>query len=128
MTDLLKKAIKSAVCDVDIKDDDQLVLDWMDDKVYRLELVEEIFKASPESLPLGQFDEVQGGYPIHLETCTFGKDLNEVHIYRGLERMARAYSQIIIKEEFIPDKTDIYYFMYKGIKFYELTDKDKPLK
>lgn len=129
MTELLREAIDKVVTDQNIDNTDELVKEWMDDKVYRLQAIRDLYRASPTMLGLGEFDEVKGEYPEVIETCAWMTKADmEVHIYQGLDRLARAIGAEIQQRVAGPDGHKNHYFNYKGVEFFEITQPGEALR
>lgn len=128
MTDRLKKMIDMSEKRQDIPEDVTALIDWMDDKVYRLNMVKEIYEGSPETLNMGHYDEYMGEYTSKISTCCWMTNaLEEVFIYRGLTKLAEA-AGLEIKTRPQAGGNVQHYFTYKGIKFFELTDPGEVLR
>lgn len=128
MTDRLKEAVKLAEEEQIVPISDELIVDWLDDKVETLKKIIKIIRSSPESLYMGKLDTFLGRYEVQIETCGFYeynlRDAQNLHIYAGIERLAKAVNAKIRREDF-GDKgnSDCYFFFYKDIKIFELCNK-----
>lgn len=128
MTDRLKKIMEMREKRQDIPTDSNIIIDWMDDKVYRLNMVKDIYAGSPEALDMGHYDESLGEYTDMVRTCCWMTNaLEEVFIYRGLTKLAEA-AGLEIKTRPHAGGNVQHYFTYKGIKFFELTEPDEVLR
>lgn len=129
MTGILREAINKAVTDQDIQYDDKLVLEWMDDKVYKLHAMQDICKASPAVLELGKFDPEKGRHEQIIETCAWDKQVPlELHMFAGLEILAKAAGVKMLTRACGTKGAVIHYFMYKDVEFYEITDAGEALR
>ena len=132
MTDNLYKAIEIADRGNggEILYDENLIVDWLDDKVDVINKVLEIYKASPQSLCMGDFDEKDGKYATEIETCAWLWDISkkEVFIFKGIKILADVVGAELFNEPHCQDKNLCFYFNYKGVKFYELCDIGEKLR
>ena len=62
MTKMLKEVMYKVAEYEDVQQDDKLVLEWMDDIVYRLHAVQELYNAAAQKLPLGKYDVDKDAY------------------------------------------------------------------
>ena len=121
MTDLLRDAIKMSENDEDINIVDQVLVDWLDDKVEAMNKIKEAVEASPKGCFMGTI--VGGDYEVSVETCGWGNVYRpEVHIFQGIKHLADAVGEEVTHEEYLSCGKDVYYFSYRGIKFFELCD------
>ena len=129
MTKMLTDAIDKAVRDEDILYDDKLVLEWMDDMAYRLHAVKDLYKAAAQVLPLGKYVKETESHQLSVETCAWEtKAVMEVHIYKGLEILAKAAGAQILTRGIGSHNSVAHFFHYKDIEFFEITEAGQPLK
>lgn len=128
MTNRLKEAITNTTLKQEVPFDNQLILDWMDDKVYKLEAIKDIFAGSPDMIGIGSYDEVTERHTHQIETCSWvPTTLDEVHVYRGLPLLAGA-AGLEIKTKPHTAKSVCHYIEYKGVEFFELTEAGETLR
>lgn len=137
MTDNLYRAVELADRGNgdEIPYDKSLIIDWMDDKVETLNKVIDLYKASPQRLEMGEFDEKTGDYQTRIDTVMWMSNaLSEVFISRGLKILADAVGATISVAPFCKRedgegyRNERHYFTYKGIEFFELCDIGKELR
>lgn len=109
--------------------DEQLLIDWLDDKVEAKNKIKEIRTASPLGVSMGVFKETPGKYEVEIDTCDWldERSANEVHIFCGLEILAKVVGAEITERRHCVDNFRCE-FKYKGITFFELHDAGRKLK
>ena len=126
MTKRLLEALNLVEQEKNVPMEDALILDWMDEKVDLLKRVQELYEESPWRLDLGDLKE-SGKYPVEIETCAWKKNaVNEVHIYIGIEYLAKAAGAELQVRPFAEDSF-CHYFKYRDVEFFELSQKEDEL-
>lgn len=127
MTKRLVKALKLAEQEKNVPMDDALILDWMDEKVDLLKKVQDLYAESPERLDLGELNEETGDYQVEIDTCAWRKNaINEVHIYNGIEYLAKVAGAELQVSPYTEDRF-CHYFMYRDVEFFELSIREDAL-
>lgn len=128
MTELLRQAVENMKNDVEVQYSDQLILEWMDEKVYRLETIKDLYQSTTDNLGIGAYDNDRMDFDEELELCGWvPRDLDQCFMYRGLPVLSRATGIQIRTEPHTADSVS-HYIIYKGIKFYELTRSGELLR
>ena len=128
MTKRLRDAVFNTTNKQEVEYDTQLILDWMDDKVYMLDAVKNIFEGSPDMIGIGTYDEIRERHTHQIETCSWvPTTLDEVHVFRGLPLLAGA-AGLQIKTKPHTAKSVCHYIEYKGVEFFELTEAGETLR
>lgn len=129
MTKMLSEAIDKAIRDEDIIYDDRLVLEWMDDMVGRLSAVQDIYKAAPKVLYLGKYIPETDSHQLSINTCAWeSQAVMEVHIYQGLEILAKAAGAKMLTRACGDKGNVMHYFHYKDVEFYSITNPGEALR
>ena len=129
MTKVLREAIEKAIKDEDIQCTDELVLEWMDDMVYRLHAVKDIYNGAAKVLWLGKYDPETGDHQQMIDTCGWDVQADmDIHIYRGLEILAKAAGAQMLTRACGTKGSVLHYFHYKDVEFYEITEPDEALR
>lgn len=121
MTELMLRNINLVKEDKDVPIDNQCLVDWMDDKVDALEMIRQIVNATDHDCYMGHLNPSLGEYEMQIESCAW-KSMAEkkCHIYQGVRHLANAVGQELTVEPFIEDQNEVGYFVYRGVKFFEL--------
>ena len=129
MTKMLREAIDKAMRDEDIIYDDKLVLEWMDDMAGRLNAVQDIYRAAPKVLYLGKYIPETGSHQVSIDTCAWeSQAVMEVHIYKGLEILAKAAGVRMLTRACGDKGSVMHYFHYKDVEFYSITAPGEALR
>lgn len=129
MTKMLSEAIDKAIRDEDIIYNDRLVLEWMDDMVGRLSAVQDIYKAAPKVLYLGKYIPETDSHQLSINTCAWeSQAVMEVHIYQGLEILAKAAGAQMLTRACGGKGNVMHYFHYKDVEFYSITSPGEALR
>ena len=128
MMELLRQAVENTAKEAEVEYSDQLIIDWMDEKVYKLESIKALYEATIDRIGIGSYDKKEYRYPEEMELCGWiPTNLNEVHVYRGVSLLAKA-SGAPIKTEVHTSDSVCHYIIYKGIKFFEITRSGEALR
>ena len=128
MMELLRQAVENTAKEAEVEYSDQLVIDWMDEKVYKLESIKALYEATIDRIGIGTYDRKEYRYTEELELCAWTPtNLSEVHLYKGLSLLAKV-SGTPIKTEVHTTETVCHYIIYKGIKFFEITRSGEALR
>ena len=137
MTDRLYKAIELAEREnehSEISYDEGLILDWLDDKVDVINKVEELYKASPATLNMVEFDESGEKHAVDIETCAWMSEAKrEVFIFSGIAKLAKIAGQELFERPYCKREDGsyeekCYYFFYKEVQFFQLCGYDENLR
>ena len=121
MTELMLRNINLVKEDKDVPIDNQCLVDWLDDKVDALEMIRQIVTATDHDCYMGRLDERLGEYEMQIESCAWNsRAVMECHIYQGIRHLANAVGQELTVEPFQEGESEVGYFMYRGVKFFEL--------
>lgn len=126
MTDILITALNMADKDDDIPIDDQILVDWLNDKVEVLGVINAAIKNSPKSCYMGTI--IDGEYEVEVDACGWvDRTVDEVHIFQGIKYLAEAVGAEINQRPFLDTKVE-YFFTYRYIKFFEICDAGEELR
>ena len=129
MTKMLKEVMYKVAEYEDVQQDDKLVLEWMDDIVYRLHAVQELYNAAAQKLPLGKYDVDKDAYEENIELCAWDRQaVMEAHIYKGLEILAKVAGAQILTRGVGTKGSVCHYFIYKDVEFFEITEAGEILR
>lgn len=104
-----------------IEESDELIRDWLDDKVDAIIAVNKIYEESPKYLCMGEFEPDKGEYEVEICTCDYGRyaDVLQWQIYKGIKRLAAAVDKPL-KVEPLKNYGKEYSFLYRNIQFFEI--------
>ena len=109
--------------EIRLTDDD--IRDWLDAIVDGMKAVQN----ASYMLTWGVFDEDRGEYENTIEPCgDITRNWGSYHIYQGLEKAAAAVGMgVSVEDRNDKDYPYEYYFVYRGIRFYQLgRTEEKP--
>ena len=119
MKDKLAAAINNYVDDKDIEISDELIFEWIDEKIDAVIAIDRIYQNTLRVLPMGKLDKEAGEYETEIAVCGWGRYMGQqlgLHIYNNIELISDAVGIPLI------DDDDEKYFMYRDVRVYMLKD------